>query len=43
MAHFDMPVPRGPTEEKALRCPECDSPQIERVDLYSCAIAPPGG
>jgi len=42
-AHFDVPVPRGPTEERALRCLECGSKDIERVETYGCAIAPPGG
>jgi rRNA maturation endonuclease Nob1 len=38
---FELPVPRGPREEKELKCPKCGSEYIERIealaqDLPSC-------
>ena len=28
---FKLPVPRGPSEEKTFKCPECGSMHIERL------------
>lgn len=41
-ADFEVPVPRGPREERELRCLECGSKDIQRR-LSKCEIAPPGG
>ena len=40
---FETSVPRGPREEKEIKCPECGSKDIERVDICSFEICPPGG
>lgn len=29
---FEIPVPRGPKEEQAIRCPECSSKDIRRLN-----------
>lgn len=42
-AHFDVPVPRGPTEEKQIKCPKCGSQNIERIDVHKFEVCPPGG
>lgn len=41
-ADFEVPVPRGPREEKELTCPVCGRKEIKRR-LSKCEIAPPGG
>ncbi len=42
-SYFQIPVPRGPAEEKETKCPECGSGDIERVDVGSHSVCPPGG
>ncbi|MBW1999767.1 MAG: hypothetical protein JRJ29_17625 [Deltaproteobacteria bacterium] len=31
-AKFETPVPRGPREERAIKCPECSSRDIKRLN-----------
>jgi DNA-directed RNA polymerase subunit RPC12/RpoP len=40
---FEMPAPKGPSEEKGRVCPECKSPNIVRVDIVKSEACPPGG
>ncbi len=40
---FEMPVPSGPSEEKARTCPSCHSPSIERIKTVKWEACPPGG
>jgi DNA-directed RNA polymerase subunit RPC12/RpoP len=40
---FQMPVPRGPTEERSRTCPKCHSRNIERLYTYESEACPPGG
>ena len=40
---FEMPVPRGPTEEKERECPRCGSRDIERLNVFDYTACPPGG
>ena len=42
-ASFELPVPRGPAEEKAAKCPECGSKDIERINVHVSEVCPPGG
>lgn len=32
--NFSIEVPKGPTQEKALRCPSCGSPDIVKTTVY---------
>lgn len=41
--HFSIRVPRGPTEEKALRCLVCGSKDIRRLNRYSIGDSFCGG
>jgi predicted Zn-ribbon and HTH transcriptional regulator len=41
--NFEVPVPRGPREEKELKCPKCESKYIERIETLSEGVAPPCG
>ncbi|MGD9143453.1 MAG: hypothetical protein PVG61_06380 [Dehalococcoidia bacterium] len=40
---FKLPAPRGPSDEKNRRCPNCDSPNIERINVVKSEACPPGG
>lgn len=40
---FNMPAPKGPSEEKNRACPKCQSKNIERIDLAKSEACPPGG
>jgi DNA-directed RNA polymerase subunit RPC12/RpoP len=40
---FEMPVPKGPSEEKGRLCPGCKSPNIARIDTVKSEACPPGG
>ncbi len=40
---FEVPVPRGPREEKELKCLKCGSQKIERVEACKTGYVPPGG
>jgi hypothetical protein len=42
-ASFEVPVPRGPTEEKELKCPICGSESIERIEASNPSPPPCGG
>lgn len=33
--NFSVDVPKGPTQEKALRCPACGSHDIVKTTVYS--------
>ena len=39
-ALFELPAPRGPTEEKEARCLECGSKDIERLNVYNWEAQP---
>jgi len=40
---FELPVPRGPREEKELKCPRCGSKQIERIEALAPGAPQCGG
>ena len=40
---FEMPAPRGPSEEKNRSCPECSGKNIKRVGIAKSEVCPPGG
>ncbi|MBN1692191.1 MAG: hypothetical protein JW845_01380 [Dehalococcoidales bacterium] len=40
---FLMPAPKGPSEEKNRKCTKCGSAEIERIDLVTSEVCPPGG
>ena len=40
---FEMPAPKGPTEEKSRTCPECKSKDIKRLGIVMSEACPPGG
>jgi len=40
---FEMPVSKGPTEEKSRTCPKCHSKSIKRVNIVKSEVCPPGG
>ncbi|MCK4273769.1 MAG: hypothetical protein KAW90_02670 [Dehalococcoidales bacterium] len=40
---FEMPAPKGPTEERSHTCPECHSKNIERLNIVKSEACPPGG
>jgi putative FmdB family regulatory protein len=40
---FEMPAPKGPSEEKSRACPKCGSKDIERLDVVKSEACPPGG
>jgi putative FmdB family regulatory protein len=40
---FDMPVPKGPSEEKGRTCPKCRSKDIKRIFTVKSEVCPPGG
>ena len=40
---FQMPVPKGPTDERSRTCPVCQSHGIERVNIEKTEVCPPGG
>jgi len=40
---FEMPAPKGPSEEKSRRCPVCQSQNIERINAVKSEACPPGG
>ncbi|HUT67026.1 MAG TPA: zinc ribbon domain-containing protein [Dehalococcoidales bacterium] len=40
---FEMPAPKGPSEEKSRACPECQSKDIARVNIVKSEACPPGG
>ncbi|MBN1176463.1 MAG: hypothetical protein JXA51_02150 [Dehalococcoidales bacterium] len=40
---FEMPAPKGPTEEKNRTCPGCGSKDIKRLDIVKSEACPPGG
>ena len=42
-ARFELPVPRGPKEEKETKCPRCGSMDLERLNVFSLSACPPGG
>jgi DNA-directed RNA polymerase subunit RPC12/RpoP len=40
---FELPAPKGPSEEKNRYCPACKSKNIERVNIVKSEVCPPGG
>jgi DNA-directed RNA polymerase subunit RPC12/RpoP len=42
-ATFETPVPRGPKEERHLKCPVCDSAKIKRINIVKLEAAKCGG
>jgi len=42
-ATFEVDVPHGPKEESEITCPECESKDIERVNVCCLQIAFTGG
>lgn len=40
---FEVPVPRGPREEKDLKCLKCGSQNIERIEASPQGVPPCGG
>ncbi len=40
---FELPVPRGPREEKETACPGCGSRDIQRIKNFELDKCPPGG
>jgi DNA-directed RNA polymerase subunit RPC12/RpoP len=42
-SNFEGPVPRGPREEKELKCPKCGSKYIERIEALSQGAPPQCG
>jgi len=40
---FEVPVPRGPTEEKAIKCPHCGSQDIANCSLGGLEVPVCGG
>jgi DNA-directed RNA polymerase subunit RPC12/RpoP len=40
---FQMPAPKGPSEEKKRTCPKCHSQNIKRVNIVKSEACPPGG
>ncbi len=40
---FSVEVPKGPTEERALRCPQCRSDHIVKLNDYNPSEAFCGG
>jgi DNA-directed RNA polymerase subunit RPC12/RpoP len=42
-ALFELPVPRGPKEEKEAKCPGCGSMDIQRINIGHSEVCPPGG
>jgi hypothetical protein len=38
-----MLAPKGPSDERSRACPECNSKNIERVDIVKSEACPPGG
>jgi DNA-directed RNA polymerase subunit RPC12/RpoP len=40
---FELPVPRGPKEEKEAKCPGCSSMDIQRINIGHSEVCPPGG
>jgi DNA-directed RNA polymerase subunit RPC12/RpoP len=40
---FELPVPRGPGEEKKLSCPRCGSRDIARIKSGEYSAPPCGG
>lgn len=41
--NFEVQVPKGPTEEKLLKCPRCGSKHIQRNEPSSTVAAQCGG
>jgi DNA-directed RNA polymerase subunit RPC12/RpoP len=42
-AKFNVPVPKGPSEEKEHACPKCRSKKIKRIDMVKSEACAPGG
>jgi DNA-directed RNA polymerase subunit RPC12/RpoP len=42
-AEFEMPAPKGPSEEKSRACPRCSSRDIEKQAVTRTEACPPGG
>ncbi len=40
---FEMPAPKGPTEEKGRACPGCGSKNIVVTNVGKAEVCPPGG
>jgi hypothetical protein len=40
---FEMPCPKGPSDEKGRVCPGCRSPKITRISNFVSQACPPGG
>lgn len=40
---FSVEVPKGPTQEKSLRCPSCGSPDIVKTTVYRMNESACGG
>ena len=40
---FEVEVPRGPREEKELRCPSCKGQDLERIEAASVDAGPACG
>jgi DNA-directed RNA polymerase subunit RPC12/RpoP len=40
---FEIPAPKGPSDEKNRSCPGCKSRNIKRVDIIKSEACPPGG
>ncbi|HEY98386.1 MAG TPA: hypothetical protein G4O16_09440 [Dehalococcoidia bacterium] len=42
-AEFEIPAPKGPSDEKNRSCPECAGKNIKRVGIAKSEACPPGG
>ena len=40
---FEMPAPKGPTEERKRACPECGSMNIKVTSIHKSEACAPGG
>jgi DNA-directed RNA polymerase subunit RPC12/RpoP len=40
---FEVPAPKGPSEERGHVCPRCKGKNIERVKTVKSEACPPGG
>ena len=40
---FKTAVPRGPKEERHIKCPACDSAKIKRINIVKLEAAKCGG
>jgi rRNA maturation endonuclease Nob1 len=43
LSKFEVPVPKGPRDEKELKCPRCGSKELERLDVFNFSSPHCGG